>query len=81
MEVEPSTWYSLRPPFQVLNQLTGAYPAIRTCAQTTTPLELTNIPAMQNVAVSQQIWLSEIIGGMILMCQNTVRVYGAWIKT
>ena len=41
-----------------------------------------NIAAMQNVAVLQQIWLYEIIGGMLLMCQNaTMRVYGAWIKT
>ena len=32
--------------------------------------------------VLQQIWLYEIIGGMLLMCQNTtMRVYGAWIKT
>ena len=31
--------------------------------------------------VLQQMWLYEIIGGMLLMCQNTtMRVYGAWIK-
>ena len=36
---------------------------------------------MQNVAVLQQIWLYEIIGGTLPMCQNTtVRVNGAWIK-
>ena len=30
----------------------------------------------------QQIWLHEIIGGMLLMCQNTtMRAYVAWIKT
>ena len=30
----------------------------------------------------QQIWLYEIIGGMLRMCQNTtMRVYGAWIKS
>ena len=32
--------------------------------------------------VLQPIWLSEIIGGMLLMCQSTtMRVYGPWIKT
>ena len=31
----------------------------------------TNIAAIQNVGVLQQIWLREIIGGMLLMCQNT----------
>ena len=37
---------------------------------------------MQTMAVLQQIWLSEIIGCMLLMCQNTtMRVYGAWITT
>ena len=36
---------------------------------------------MQNVVVLQQIWLNEIIGGVLLMGQNTtMRVYGAWIK-
>ena len=41
----------------------------------------TNIATMQNVAVLQQIWLFEIIGGMLLMCQNTtMRVYRVWIK-
>ena len=36
----------------------------------------TNITAIQNAAVLQQIWLSEIIGGMLLMCQNTtMQVY------
>ena len=36
---------------------------------------------MQNMGVLQQIWLKEIIGGMLLMCQNiTVLVYGAWVK-
>ena len=34
------------------------------------------------MAVLQPIWVSEIIGGMLLMCQNTTtRVYGPWIKT
>ena len=33
---------------------------------------------MQNVGALQQIWLYEIIGGMLLMCQNTtMQVYGA----
>ena len=33
------------------------------------------------MAVLKQIWLFEIIRGMLLMCQNTtMRVYGAWIK-
>ena len=33
------------------------------------------------MAVLKQIWLFEIIGGMLLMCQNTAMwVYGAWIK-
>ena len=37
---------------------------------------------MQNMGVSQQTWIYEIIGGMLLMCQNTaMRVYGTWIKT
>ena len=41
----------------------------------------TNIADKQNVVVLQQIWLYEIIGGMLLMYQNTtMRVYGAWIK-
>ena len=41
----------------------------------------TNIAAVQSVAVLKQIWLIEIIGGMLLMCQNTtIRVYGEWIK-
>ena len=36
---------------------------------------------MQKVGVLQLIWLCEIIGGMILMCQNTtMRIYGARIK-
>ena len=34
------------------------------------------------MGVLQQIWLYEIIGGMLLVCHNTtMRVYGAWIKT
>ena len=42
----------------------------------------TNIAATQNVGVLQQIWIYKIIGGMLLMCQNTtMQVYGAWIKT
>ena len=42
----------------------------------------TNIAAIQNVAVLQQIWLYEIIGGTLPMCQKTtMRVYGAWIKS
>ena len=42
----------------------------------------TNIAAIQNVVVLQQIWLHEIIGGMLLMCQNaTMWVYAAWSKT
>ena len=37
--------------------------------------------AKQNVVVLQQIWLYEIIGGKLTMCQNTtVRVNGAGIK-
>ena len=41
----------------------------------------TNIAAIQNVAVLQQIWLYEIIGGMLPMWQNTtMRVNGARIK-
>ena len=37
---------------------------------------------MQNVGILLQIWLYEIIVGMLLMCQNTkMRVYGAYIKT
>ena len=32
------------------------------------------------MGVSLQIWIYEILGGMLLMCQNArVRVYGAWI--
>ena len=35
----------------------------------------------KNVGVLKQIWLNEIIGVMLLMCQNTiVQVYGAYIK-
>ena len=42
---------------------------------------LTNIAAVQNVAVLKQIWLFEIIGSLLLMCRNTtMRVYGSWIK-
>ena len=42
----------------------------------------TNNAAIQNVGVLQQIWLNEINGGVLLMCQNTtMRVYGARIKT
>ena len=42
----------------------------------------TNIAAMQNVGLLQQIWLYQIIWGMLLKCKNTTkRVYGAWIKT
>ena len=38
----------------------------------------TNIAAIQNVVVLQQIWLYEIIGGMLLMCKNTTMwIYGA----
>ena len=34
------------------------------------------------MGVLQQIWHNEIIGGMLLMFQNTtMQVYGAWIKT
>ena len=41
----------------------------------------TNIAAIQNVSVLQQIWLYEIIGDTLPMCQNTtMRVNGAWIK-
>ena len=37
---------------------------------------------MENAGVLQQNWLYEIIGGMLLLRQNTtMRVYGAWIKT
>ena len=40
----------------------------------------TNTAAKQNVAVLQHIWLYEIIGGTLPMCQNTtMRVNGAWI--
>ena len=36
---------------------------------------------MQNVVVLQQIWLYQIIRGILLMCQNTtMRVYGSCIK-
>ena len=38
----------------------------------------TNIVAVQNVAVLQQIWLYEIIGGTLPMCQNITN--GARIK-
>ena len=42
----------------------------------------TNINAIQNKGVLQQIWLQEFFGGILLMCQNTtMRVCGAWIKT
>ena len=41
----------------------------------------TNIAVVQNMAVLKQIWLLEIIRGILLMCQNTtMRVYGAWNK-
>ena len=41
----------------------------------------TNIAAIQNVTVFQQIWLYEIIESTLPMCQNTtMRVYGAWNK-
>ena len=41
----------------------------------------TNIAVVQDVAVSKQIGLFEIIGGGLLMRQNnTMQVYGAWIK-
>ena len=37
---------------------------------------------MQLVLVLQHISLYEVIGGMLLMCQNTtMRVNGAWLKT
>ena len=36
---------------------------------------------MQNVVVLQQIWLYEIIGGALPMCQKTtLRVNGSWSK-
>ena len=34
----------------------------------------TNIAAIQNVAVLQQIWLSEIIGGMLLQAARIARI-------
>ena len=41
----------------------------------------TNIAAIQNVVVLRQILLYEIIGGMLLMCQNTTMwVYDELIK-
>ena len=40
----------------------------------------TDIAAIQNMGVLQQMWLYEIIGGMLLMCQNTtMQVYGAMV--
>ena len=40
-----------------------------------------NTAALQNVVVLQQIWLYEIIGGTLPMCQNTtMRVNGTWVK-
>ena len=42
----------------------------------------TNIASIQNMCVLHQIWLHKILGGILLICQNTtMRVYGAWIKT
>ena len=42
----------------------------------------TNIAAIQNMGVLQQICLYEIIVGILPMGQNaTMRVHGAWIKT
>ena len=42
---------------------------------------ITNIAAIQNMAVLQQIWLYKIIGGTLSMFQNTTMwVNGAWIK-
>ena len=33
------------------------------------------------MGVLQQIWIYEILGGMLLICQNaTVQLYGAWIR-
>ena len=41
----------------------------------------TNIAAMQNIGVLSQIWLHEIYGGILLLCQNiTVQVFGECIK-
>ena len=41
----------------------------------------TNIAAVQNLGVLKQIWLYKIIGGILLMCQNTTTgTYGAWIE-
>ena len=41
----------------------------------------TNIAAIQNMGVLKQIWLYEIYGGILLICQNTtMRVNGAWTK-
>ena len=44
-------------------------------------LYFTNIAVVQNVAVSKQIWVFEVVVGMLLVYQNTtMRLYGAWIK-
>ena len=41
----------------------------------------TNIAAVQNMGVLYQMWLYEIHGDILLICQNTtMQVYGAWIK-
>ena len=41
----------------------------------------TNIAAVQNMGVLQQIWINKIYGGILLICQNTTMwIYGAWIK-
>ena len=41
----------------------------------------TNIAAVQNGAALKQIWLFESIGGMLLMCRNSImRVYEARIE-
>ena len=42
----------------------------------------TNIAAIKNVGVLQQIRLYKIIWSMLVTCENTTMwVYGAWIKT
>ena len=38
----------------------------------------TDIAAIQNVGALKQIWLYEIIEGVLLMCQNTTMCMGIW---
>ena len=52
-------------------------PRCRTSAQSA--VYFTNIAAIQNVVVLQQIRLYETIGGMLLMCQNGARVKAYYV--